>query len=41
MLAEKTKLADEILRSTDERWLTELNNEELLKFFTLDLGGTK
>lgn len=39
MIAEKSQLADEILISTGENWLTELNNKELLDFFTLDVGG--
>lgn len=39
MIAEKTQLAEEILASTGENWLTELNNEELMDFFTLTVGG--
>jgi SNF2 family DNA or RNA helicase len=37
MISEKQKLAGDILSSNGEQWITELNNEELLKLFTL--GG--
>jgi non-specific serine/threonine protein kinase len=37
MIMEKQKLAGDILSSNGEKWITELNNEELMKLFTL--GG--
>jgi non-specific serine/threonine protein kinase len=37
MIMEKQKLAGDILSSSGEQWITELNNEELMKLFTL--GG--
>ena len=41
MIADKSQLAEEILASTGETWLTELNNEELMQFFSLQAGGAK
>ncbi len=41
MIADKSQLAEEILASTGETWLTELNNEELMQFFSLQAGGDK
>lgn len=37
MITEKQRLAGDILSSGTEQWITELNNEELMKLFTL--GG--
>lgn len=37
MIMEKQKLAGDILSSNGEQWITELNNEDLIKLFTL--GG--
>jgi SNF2 family DNA or RNA helicase len=37
MLEEKKKLSSEIIQSTGENWITELNNDELLNLFTLSL----
>lgn len=37
MIMEKQKLAGDILSSNGEQWITELNNEDLMKLFTL--GG--
>ncbi len=37
MLRDKQKLAGDILSANGEQWITELNNEELMKLFTL--GG--
>ena len=36
MIEEKQKLAGDILAETKEQWITELNNEELLKLFRLE-----
>jgi non-specific serine/threonine protein kinase len=37
MIAEKQKLAGDILSSTGEQWITEYDNEQLMKLFLL--GG--
>jgi non-specific serine/threonine protein kinase len=37
MIAEKQKLAGDILSTSGEQWITEFNNEELMQLFTL--GG--
>ncbi len=37
MLQEKTKLSDDVIASTGENWITEMNNEELVDLFTLKL----
>jgi SNF2 family DNA or RNA helicase len=37
MLEEKKKLSSEIIQSTGENWITEMNNDDLLKMFTLSL----
>lgn len=39
MIAKKEKLAGDILSASGERWITELNNQELMELFTL--GGDK
>lgn len=39
MIARKEKLAGDILSASGERWITELNNQELMELFTL--GGDK
>ncbi|MDD4402099.1 MAG: DEAD/DEAH box helicase, partial [Desulfitobacteriaceae bacterium] len=38
MIAEKQKLSGELLSASGEQWLTEYNNEELLKIFALGGG---
>lgn len=35
MITEKQKLAGDILSTSGEQWITELNNEELMRLFTL------
>lgn len=37
MLEDKSKLSEDILKDTGEKWITEYNNEELLALFSL--GG--
>jgi hypothetical protein len=37
MLEEKKKLSSEIIQSTGENWITEMNNDDLLKMFTFSL----
>ncbi|MFV0437430.1 MAG: DEAD/DEAH box helicase [Desulfopila sp.] len=37
MLVEKAKLSDEVVAASDERWLTEMSNEELFELFTLNI----
>ncbi|MCL2054312.1 MAG: DEAD/DEAH box helicase [Oscillospiraceae bacterium] len=37
MLEEKQKLADDIIADSGEKWVTELNNEELMKLFKLEV----
>ncbi|MDH4316881.1 MAG: DEAD/DEAH box helicase [Desulfobulbaceae bacterium] len=37
MLEEKAKLSDEIIASSGENWITEMNNEELINLFSLTI----
>jgi len=37
MLEEKKKLSNEIIQSSNEQWLTEMNNEKLINLLTLSL----
>jgi non-specific serine/threonine protein kinase len=37
MLQEKAKLSNEIIQSSNEAWITEMNNEKLMNLFTLSL----
>lgn len=37
MLEEKNKLSSEIIQSSGENWITEMNNDDLLKMFTFSL----
>jgi superfamily II DNA or RNA helicase len=37
MLAEKTELFDKVVNSTGEKWITEMDNEELVQMFRLQL----
>ncbi|MBN2039323.1 MAG: DEAD/DEAH box helicase [Spirochaetes bacterium] len=37
MLENKKKITSEIIRSTGENWITEMNNDELLNLFTLSI----
>jgi len=37
MLQEKSKLSNEIIQSSNEAWITEMNNEKLMNLFTLSL----
>ncbi|OIO73336.1 MAG: ATP-dependent helicase [Elusimicrobia bacterium CG1_02_37_114] len=37
MLQEKANLSNEIIQSSDEAWITEMNNEKLMNLFTLSL----
>jgi non-specific serine/threonine protein kinase len=37
MLEMKTELSENVIAGTDQSWLTEMNNEELLKAFSLTL----
>jgi len=37
MLIEKSRLSDDILSGTDEAWITEMTNEQLMKMFQLTL----
>ena len=39
IIADKQKLAGELLGSAGERWITEYSNEELLELFSL--GGDR
>jgi len=36
MIEDKQKLAGDIIASTGENWITEMNNDELMKLFTLE-----
>ena len=38
MLGEKQKVADQILNNDGEASLTEMSNDEVLRFVSLDLG---
>jgi len=35
MLEEKAKLSNEVIASSGENWITEMNNEELINLFSL------
>ncbi|MDP2845604.1 MAG: C-terminal helicase domain-containing protein, partial [Candidatus Methanoperedens sp.] len=37
MLQEKANLSNEIIQSTSEAWITEMNNDKLMSLFTLSL----
>jgi non-specific serine/threonine protein kinase len=37
MIEEKQKLSGDIIASTGENWITEMNNDELIKLFTLEV----
>ncbi|GAH68468.1 unnamed protein product, partial [marine sediment metagenome] len=37
MLQEKANLSNEIIQSSNEAWITEMNNEKLMNLFTLSL----
>ena len=37
MLEEKQKMSSEVVQSTGENWITEMNNDELMAMFTLSL----
>jgi len=41
MIEEKSKLADDIIASSGEGWITELNNKQLMELFTLVSAGEK
>ena len=41
MIEEKTTLATDVLAASGESWLTELDNDELMKLFTLSVAGEK
>ncbi len=37
MLEEKSRLSEEVIASTGDRWITEMKNDELLDMFKLSL----
>jgi len=39
MIEEKQKLANDIIVSSGENWITEMNNSDLMKLFSLETGG--
>jgi superfamily II DNA or RNA helicase len=41
MIEDKSKLADDIIASSGESWITELDNNELMELFTLVQAGEK
>jgi non-specific serine/threonine protein kinase len=38
MLEEKQRLADDVVAASGENWITEMNDQELMKLFTLEAG---
>ena len=38
MIEEKSRLSSEVITASDERWITELDNDQLMDLFSLELS---